>query len=98
MTLPKQEGRPYSSTEKSRIKQSLGVKSKEVILYPNLTGALVGLVEDGKKIRAVYEEEKTINIFMSEGMERIDAKKLTENHKNRQGRWSPLFIKTGFSE
>lgn len=98
LTLHKKTRRPYSATEKVRITPSLGVKSQEVILYPYLTGALIGIVEDGNKVRALYGEEEAIKIFMSEGMERVDAKHLTENHKNRQGRSSPLFVKTGFNK
>jgi hypothetical protein len=98
LTLHKKARRPYSATEKVRINPSLGAKSTEVVLYPHLTGALIGIVEDGKKVRALYGEEEVIKIFISEGMERGDAKQLSENHKNRQGRDSPLFVKTGFSK
>jgi len=94
LTLHKEKRRPKSLTEKVRINPDLGTKSKTVILYPYITEAFIGLVEDGEKIRGVYEEEKAIRIFMAEGMSRIDARELTENHKNRQGRFSPLFIKT----
>ena len=59
---------------------------------------MIGIVEDGNKVRALYGEDEVIKIFMSEGMEKVDANQLTANHKNRQGRSSPLFVKTGFNK
>ena len=76
-----------------RLNYKKGKRSKEVLMYPYLTQSLIGLVEDAAITRAVYDEGKTLSLFISEGTSRIDALKLVDRHKNNGGKRSPLFIK-----
>ena len=96
MTSPKKTPKPRHLIKSIQIKYSEGKVGKKVLLYPYLTEALIGIVEDGYKIRAVYDEESTLKIFLSEGMSKIDAQSLMENHKHSpkdKSKNLPLFIK-----
>jgi len=76
------------------------VKKGEVVLFPELTNAFIGTVDDRGIVRALYCERKTINHFISEGMSKEDAVIfLNDNTKKtiiggKNYRKEPLFVST----
>ena len=97
MTSPKKIPKTRHLIKPIKLKYSEGKVGHQVLLYPHLTSALIGIAEDGEKIRAVYDEENTLKIFLSEGMNKIDSQILLDNHKptpEDKRKNLPLFIKT----
>lgn len=47
---------------------------EEIVIFPDIAEALIGYSEqNGQEIQAVYNKEKVIEIFISQGMSREEA-------------------------
>ena len=75
--------------------QKVGKSTKTIVLIPNLTEALVGIVNERGVARAVYDKETIIKSLKAEGMDDEDARYFYENSVKKPLKTNgkePLFL------